>query len=937
MLQRLVRRFAFSLVALAFGALPAAAQTGTLQGNVADSTGAPLANASISVDGTLLRTSSGSAGGYELRGVPAGTRTVRVRLIGYQAAAATVTVAGGDVIRQDFALGRSAVQLAPIDVVVGSRARHTAAEELAVPVDIFPAEQLSQQGSNETSIILQSVSPSINFPRQSVTDAGDVVRPFTLRGLSPDHTLVLVNGWRRHQTALVNNFTYGMGAGSSGVDLNAIPSSALDRIEVLRDGAAAQYGSDAIAGVVNLVLKDGVFTPFINGDAGRYTTDNYPDDGTTVNVNGGWGIPVGRGSLGVFGEFRDRQPTNRAWADRFETSGTGVADSVNEIGQVVHKNNPVPQPNHHWGDGLERDALAWGNFRMPVNEAGSTEVYAFGGYSHRKGIGNPYRRYSGSARSWDQIYPLGFLPTIGGLVTDYSMAGGLRGLVSGWSYELGGEFGHNDFDYEIGNTLNASLGPCLDVPCAPGADGVLGTADDPGIPNQMSFFAGRVLREELITALNIAKPVEIGLPKPVNLAFGAAFRRERYAIRPGELASYVNGGAEDQTGSGDLAPGGSQSFPGFAPGDATDRHRNNFGLYADAESQLSEKVLADVAARFEDYSDFGSRVSGKASVRFQPSRRVTLRAAASTGFRAPGLSQVAFSKVVTNVIAGQFVDVGIFPADHPAAQALGAKPLREETAYNLSAGFVVTPVDNFTLTADYFHIRISNQILLGATFDDQASVDLLAAAGFSNIQGVQYFTNGLRTRTQGVDITANYKVPAGATGTLELNAGFNYTRNKIIHVDPLPQVLVDAGSTEPGLLDSVTAIGIQDERPDWRGTLQANYTVGWFSSLARLSYYGSFSSAQPGFCDLCRENYGGKGLVDAEVGYRFNQVKLSVGVRNLFDVYPDQPSSTVVVDDAGDTSKDFNDNFGTFPWAAASPFGYNGRFLYARTELLLGS
>ena len=253
---------------------------------------------------------------------------------------------------------------------------------------------------------------------------------------------------------------------------------------------------------------------------------------------------------------------------------------------------------------------------------------------------------------------------------------------------------------------------------------------------------------------------------------------------------------------------------------------------------------------------------------------------------------MAFSKVVTNVIAGEFVDVGIFPADNPAAQALGAKPLEEETSFNISAGVVVTPVENLTLTADYFRIRINNQILLGATFDDQASVDLLAAAGFSNIQGVQYFTNGLDTRTQGVDITAGYKVPAGASGTLELSAGINVTRNKIIHVDPLPQVLVDAGSTEPGLLDSVTAIGIQDERPDWRGTLQANYTVGRFTSLGRYSYYGGFSSAQPGFCDLCRENYGGKGLFDAEIGYRFNLVKLSVGVRNLFDVYPDQPSST---------------------------------------------
>ena len=271
---------------------------------------------------------------------PPAPTPLRVRLIGYRSATAEVTVAGGDEVEQDFTLTRSAVQLAPIDVVVGSRARHTAEEELAVPVDIFPAEELQRQGTTETSVILQSVSPSINFPRQSVTDAGDIVRPFTLRGLSPDHTLVLLNGWRRHQTAVLNTFNYGMPAGSSGVDLNTVPASALDRIEVLRDGASAQYGSDAIAGVVNLVLKDGAFSPFINGDIGRYTTDDYPDDGTTANVNGGWGIGIGRGSLAVFGEFRNRQPTNRAWADPFEDAGTGVVDSIDaETGQVIEKRN----------------------------------------------------------------------------------------------------------------------------------------------------------------------------------------------------------------------------------------------------------------------------------------------------------------------------------------------------------------------------------------------------------------------------------------------------------------------------------------------------------------------------------------------------------------------------------------------------------------------
>jgi iron complex outermembrane receptor protein len=931
-MRHMVRAMAYALV-IGCAATPLAAQAGTIRGSVADSIGSPLPNASITVDGTELRATSGARGEYEIRGVPPGRRTVRVRLIGYQGAGAPVTVSTGREVRQDFRLGRSAVQLAPIDVVVGSRARHTAEEELAVPVDIFPAEVLQQQGTMETAQILQAVAPSINFPRQSVTDAGDIVRPFTLRGLSPDHTLVLVNGWRRHQTALVNNFTYGMGAGSSGVDLNALPASAVERIEVLRDGASAQYGSDAIAGVVNLVIKEGEFTPFLNGDVGRYVTDDYPDDGTTVSANGGWALRLGRGSLGLFGEYRDRQPTNRAWADPFEDAGTGVPDSIDSNGQVVEKRNPVPQPNHHWGDGLERDWLGFVNFRMPMNEAGSSEVYSFGGYSHRDGTGNGYRRYAASPRNWQELYPLGFLPEFSGEATDYSAVGGLRGVVGGWSYDLGAEFGHNDFDYNLTNTNNASLGPCLDTPCAPGPDRVLGTADDPAIPNQLSFFAGRVLREEFVTGLNVARPVELGLPAAVNVAFGAAFRRERYVVRAGETASYINGFHFDQD-SADIAPAGSSVFPGFTPSDASDQHRTNFGVYADAETNLNPQVLVNVAGRFESYSDFGERLTGKAAVRYQPSPRLTLRGALGTGFRAPGLSQVAFSKVVTNVIAGEFVEVGIFPADHPAALALGSRPLQEETSFNFSGGLAFTPMDELTLTADYFHIRIDDRVMLGATFDDAVTVDILTTAGFGTIGGVQYFTNGLDTRTQGVDVTANLRLPTGTVGTLDLNASVNYTSNEIIRVDPLPDVLVAAGSTEPGLLDSVTVIGIEDERPDWRGTFQANYTIGRFSALGRFSYFGGFSSAQPGLCDLCRDNYGGKGLFDAEVSYGFDVVNLALGVRNLFDTYPDQPSSEVDIGD-GTPAKDFNNNFGTFPWAAASPFGYNGRYVYARTEIQL--
>src|SRR5204863_519570 len=429
-----MRRAAIFLAGLCIMPSLALAQSGTIRGRVTDAAGAPLARASISAEGSGLSATSDDQGRYEIRGLDAGAYTLRVRMLGYQPKTARVVLDQG-AVTQDFALAAQPISLSPVDVVVGSRARHTAAEQLAVPVDVFTSEQLKQQGTTETSQILQQLAPSVNFPRQSVTDANDIVRPFTLRGLSPDHTLVLLNGWRRHQTALLNTFPYGSPAGSSGVDLNTIPQSAIDRIEVLRDGASAQYGSDAIAGVVNLVLKEGQFTPYMNVDAGRYAPRNYSADGTTVDVNGGWGIGLGRGSLALFGEFLDRQPTNRAYADQFEDAGTGVPDSIDSHGQVVIKRNPVEQPSGHWGDGLEKDVLTMANFRMPLNEARTSELYAFGGYSFRRGTGNGYRRCAVdcasfiTGRAWPQIYPLGYLPEFHPDVKDYSVAGGFRGAT----------------------------------------------------------------------------------------------------------------------------------------------------------------------------------------------------------------------------------------------------------------------------------------------------------------------------------------------------------------------------------------------------------------------------------------------------------------------------------------------------------------------------
>jgi iron complex outermembrane receptor protein len=909
---------------------------GSIRGRVTDAAGAPLARASVTADAPGLRATTDDQGRYEIRGVAPGVYLLRARTLGYQPKTARVSVEQV-AVTQDFVLAEQPISLSPVDVVVGSRARHTAAEQLAVPVDVFTSEMLAQQGAAETGQILQSVAPSVNFPHQSVTDATDIVRPFTLRGLSPDETLVLINGWRRHQTALVNTFAYGTGAGSSGVDLNAIPSSAIDRIDVLRDGASAQYGSDAIAGVVNMVLKEGQFTPFLNTSIGRYHTNDYPDDGTTANLNGGWGIAIGRGSLGLFGEFLDRQPTNRAWPDPFEDAGTGVTDSVVN-GRIIVKRNPVAEPNHHWGDGLQKNLLTMANLRLPLNDRGTTELFGFGGWSYLKGTGNGYRRCAVDCasfiqnRNWPEIYPLGYLPEFAPNVTDYSAAGGIRTVTSGWSVELGTSFGSNQFDYHLRHTLNVSLGPCLDPanPCAPGPDSILGTADD--MANQTSFFAGSLRRREWTTGINAAKSMAMGFSSPVNVAVGASFRREEYGIRRGELASYVDGNHLSPDSSEDRPY--AQVFPGFRPADESQSHRNNVAAYADLETNLTPSFLADVAGRFENYSDFGSLFTGKVAFRLQPSRKFTVRAAGSTGFRAPGISQSHFSKVNTNVIGGQVIDVLIVPVADSAARLFNSKPLRAEKSVNLSAGFAVSPNDNVTFTVDAFQINIDHRILLSATFGDTVSARILATHGFTNVGGLQYFTNGLNTRTRGLDVTGSLRMPVG-TGTIDWSAAANYTNNKITHLDPRPAVFNGTTSTIGGIIDSVTYIGITEERPDWRGTLTGAYTNGRVHGLVRSSYYGKFSSAQPGYCDLCRERYGAKSLFDAEIGYRFASIDISLGVRNLFDTYPDQPKSQVIVDSFNDRSMDFNNNFGTFPWAAASPFGYNGRYLYAQAQMNL--
>ena len=939
--SKLLIAFVISLLVVLCFPATAAGQGGTVRGRVVDSTGVPIAQAVVVLSPGGQRATTRDNGDYVISRVAAGSYTVSVRRLGYVTPSASVIVGDGQTVQQDFFVRHTAVSLA--EVVIGSRARHTAAEELAVPVDVFTTEQIQSQGTTETSQILSQLAPSVNFPRQSVSDATEIVRPFTMRGLSADHTLVLLNGKRRHHTALIHYYGAGQGAGSSGVDMNAIPAGAISRLEILRDGAAAQYGSDAIAGVVNVVLREGVFSPFLTADLGEYMTSkenpaalpnsggsrpSYPHDGRTVDVNGGWGIPLGRGSLGLFAEYRDRQPTNRAGPDPTDMFVSGDADGVVD-GNLTAKNNSIAMPDHHWGDGASKDFMSFASTAFPFNPANpSAGVYAFGGYSFRQGAGFGYFRPPVSERNWPAIYPNGFLPKFAPDVLDFSGAGGVRGLLSGWSYDLGGTVGHNGFKYNLENTLNTSLGPCLTTPCAPGPDGILGNGDDPGIPNKKDIFAGELKYTEAILSLDGSHEYAMGLSSPVTVALGAAFRNERYQIGAGEPASYINGGHLDQFGN--IAASGSQVFPGFRPADEADAHRNNVGAYVELEGDLVPKLLANVAGRFEHYSDFGNKLTGKLALRLQPTQRLTLRSAISTGFRAPSLNQTYYSSVVTNFqadpVSGNPVpfEIGIFPVNSREARALGAQPLKPESSVNFSAGFATTPVDNLTFTSDFYYIAIDDRITITGFLGDGTGTDsighILANIG-SRALTAQFFTNAINTRTRGLDLTGDYTVETMG-GTAGLNAVFNYTRTTIPNEDniPLPPQLNGTGATLVNKFDEGGLLAITKERPAWRSTVTGQFRRGWWNGLARYSYYGKYSSSLYSYSGSDVQNYEGKGLVDAEFGFTpMAGFKISVGGRNLFDVYPDRMSE--------------NNGFDIFPWPPASPFGYNGRYIYTRVEV----
>jgi iron complex outermembrane recepter protein len=904
---RILRIFVGPL-ALALAAplgLVAQQQTGSIRGTVSAETGTPLANVGVTLVGTARTTATNARGEYRLT-APSGSHTLRARVIGYAAAERPVTVVAGETTTVNFQLVASALALSGV-TVIGSRTARTATET-PVPVDVISSDDIQETGQTEVNQILTALAPSFNASHQTIADGSDHINPASLRGLGPDQVLVLINGKRRHSSALVHvNGTFGRG--TVGVDLNAIPAAAIDRIEVLRDGASAQYGSDAIAGVINVVLKqrtDGIQATTTTGVTGN-------GDGKQVKTDLNYGVDVGaRGFFNATAEFLDRGATNRAepWAGNIFLGVTGPAATDSAL--------------------LAR-GLTRGDFTMSVGQAAATvgmalfntevalsenaELYGFGGLSHRDGdAGAFFRLPNDSLRMVYQTFPNGYLPEIHTALADRAVTAGVRSNTRGWDVDVSLTHGRSDLQYNIEHTINASM----------------------GTTSPTTFDAGRLSFGQSTGNLDLVRSLGGGSVKSLSLVLGGEFRVENYRIDAGEAASYQLGDAAgnfDTISNGAPKLPGSQGFPGFQPANEVNRYRNSISLYGGLESEISDRVLLDVGGRFENYSDFGSTVTGKAAARIEVAPSVALRGAVSTGFRAPSLHQVWFNNVSTQFVAGPS---GLEPRNvltsgnqSRVTKAFGIPDLTEETSVNVSAGLTWRPLDNLSITADAYHIAIDNRIVITSQFStsDTTVARILAPFASQGVTTAQFFTNAVDTKTRGLDVVLAY-ASAFAGGTLNLTASANLTKTDVERVN-VPQSMADTfasgnlAAIRSRILNPEDRNRLEDALPRQKGAVQARWAKGAFGALARATFYGEITYHHPS--DTLNETFSGKALVDLDLSYEaLRGVRLAVGANNLFNTYPDEQKIGV------------NRDNGRFIYSRrVTQFGMNGGFYYARLALSL--
>jgi iron complex outermembrane receptor protein len=955
--------FALPLVALVFAtlvAIPAFAQKATITGKVTDKKSKEALSAKINVPSARTGANAKADGTYTLS-LPAGTHQLILNFPLYKTIKKTVTVAAGDTQTLDIPMEEDLVGLSEI-VVLGTRRADRTVIESSVPIDIIPAQEMRQNGLTETNQMIQMMVPSFNFPRPSISDGTDAVRPATIRGLGPDQTLVLVNGKRRHVGSLVNvNGT--VGRGSAGVDLNAIPANMVERIEVLRDGAAAQYGSDAIAGVINVILrKDAGFSA--NVTAGQ-TTRN---DGRVFDAGLNYGIDLGNGSfIHIGGMYRLRDSTNRTGRDiRRMMPGAGAAGDVASGDWALDD----PRRINHWnGDSRTTDVGGFINSNFTLGE--QTFLYAFGGYTYRQSESYGFFRTPRDARNDVARYPNGFLPQIFSRINDLSAGAGVKGAIDGWNYDASAVYGNNSFNFNVRNSWNASLGAA----------------------SPREFDAGTLGYSQTSLNLDVSKGFEIGFAKPLNIAFGGEYRIENYQIAAGDTASWLNqpgnvgaqairvgpGPARDttligigntrvtiripasavaaviiptpvrvpatQASPGTIPAAGSQVFPGFRPSDVTNQTRTNISAYLDIETDPVERFTVGLAGRFESYSDFGALLTGKFSTRYEITPGLAIRGAVSTGFRAPSLQQSFFRSTATNFINGLPYDISTFPVSSDAAKAFGAKPLKPETSLNLSAGITFDMIENLSLSVDYYRITIQDRITLSGNFIGTDVIRRLESVGVVGIGGGRFFTNYLNTQTQGIDVIARYGVELGDAGKLRFTAGFNWNENTILQQAANPPELTGlTGTTDPAnvLFDRGERVRFLQGQPITNLQLSANYSIGNFSVMLRTQRFGEVTVVniinQPALDQVTS----GLFVTDLDISYEFFKgVRLAIGSNNIFDTMPQEwtkwqptipaslggqplPAGVPATTDTGTTGSVF-----VYP-ATGAPWGIGGRFLYAR-------
>ena len=813
-------------------------------------------------------------------------------------------------------------------VVIGSRAAPRSVGDSAVPVDVISGEEFKHQGSTDMTSMLQNVVPSFNVNDQPINDASTLVRPANLRGMASDHTLVLVNGKRRHRSAVITFLGGGLSDGAQGPDISTIPAAALKRVEVLRDGAAAQYGSDAIAGVINFVLKDDSEGGLIDAHWGSY----YAGDGDTFQVSGNIGMPLTDNGFANFSvEFREADPTSRS-VQRDDAQGlidggnTAVANPAQIWGNPEIKDDIKFFANFGLDLGNDREAYMFGNYatrevdggfyyRNPHTRGGvnagptvdGLNTLLVGDLTPDDGMGCPtvflqqrdangnitdianvlttaaFQQVAADPNCWafNEMFPGGFTPRFGGEITDASIAIGTRGeLANDVLYDISVYLGESEVDFSIRNTINPSMGP--DTPTA--------------------FKPGRYTQTEKNFNIDLSKPVDFeGLDEAVNFAGGFQYRHETYDSIAGDPASYEIGPLASQ-GFGI----GSNGFPGLSARSQNEASRHNIAFYLDIEANLTDQFLLTGAVRYEDYSDFGNTTKGKVSARYELSDAWALRGAYSTGFKAPTVGQSNVRNVTTAFgTDGRLIDRATLPPTDPISVQKGGTELQPEESKSLSFGIVGEFDNGLFLTVDYYDIELTDRISttsgIKLTPDDIAALLAQGVRDASSFTEVSYFTNDFDTTTQGVDLVASYTQDMFG-GETKYALAYNWTSTE-----------VDEHS------DNISADRVrmlEDNLPPVRYSVTANHFNGPWRFLGRVSYAGKIfedhlDSGLPMTADS-------EFTVDVEAAYSFSEnLNLTVGAKNLLDEFPDE---AVLYDTEVAGSR----------YPTTSPIGINGGFYYLR-------